>query len=196
MKRWNSTGRTVTEPQAVDRMGGRLTSPLQTVMVDIEREAWLISGKHDFPGPMGLPFHVPWKQTTMTVVPACNTPMANCHKVSIVEVSHEKSSGAEAISLVGLYYTLCQLVPNFDSYGAKWITTATPRSGFGISGGTTNVATVDRKVERRKASSSVWYSGSESLITYIQEQGFPENYLRTGAFGHLFFYASQPATLQ
>ena len=36
-------------------------------MVDIERDAWLISGKHNFPGTVGLSVHVPWKRMITTV---------------------------------------------------------------------------------------------------------------------------------
>ena len=80
-------------PYAFARTGG---------MVDLERDAWLISGKHDFPGPWDFRFMYQEADDY-----DCGASMANvtdgvannCGAIS------ENSSGAEAIS-VGLFYTM------------------------------------------------------------------------------------------
>ncbi len=80
-------------PFAFDRTNG---------MVDIERDAWLISGKHDFPGP--LDFRFMYQEADdydcgASMMNTTNGVTNNCGAIS------ENSSGAEAIS-VGLYYTM------------------------------------------------------------------------------------------
>ena len=59
-------------------------------VVDFEREAWLVSGKHDFPGPMDFRFMYMEADDF-----DCSTDWAGC----------DGDSGAEAFS-VGLYYTM------------------------------------------------------------------------------------------
>ena len=67
-------------------------------MVDFEREAWLISGKHNFPGPLDFRFMY-MEADDFDCGANMMTDTTNCGGIS------EKSSGAEAFS-VGLYYTL------------------------------------------------------------------------------------------
>ncbi len=67
--------------------------PFDTSMtggVDFERDAWLVSGKHNFPGPLDFRFMYMEADDF-----DCSTGWAGC----------DSSSGAEAFS-VGLYYTL------------------------------------------------------------------------------------------
>ena len=77
----NCTGTTGAGPFDFDSTNG---------MVDFEREAWLVSGKHDFPGPMDFRFMYMEADDF-----DCGTGWAGC----------DGSSGAEAYS-VGLYYTM------------------------------------------------------------------------------------------
>jgi hypothetical protein len=82
-------------PYAVALTGG---------MVDLEREAWLISGKHDFPGPWDFRFMYQEADdydcgASMMNLGADGMTPNNCGAIS------ENSSSAEAISL-GLYYTM------------------------------------------------------------------------------------------
>lgn len=72
--------------------------------VDFERDAWLISGKHDFPGPLDFRFMYMEADdfecsSSMEVLDAGGDVVAECG--GIVD---EGDSGAEAFSL-GLYYT-------------------------------------------------------------------------------------------
>ena len=67
-------------------------------MVDFEREAWLISGKHDFPGPLDFRFMYV-EADDFDCGASMMTETKNCGGIN------EKNSGAEAFS-VGLYYTL------------------------------------------------------------------------------------------
>ena len=71
--------------------------------VDLEREAWLISGKHDFPGPWDFRF-IYQEADDYDCGTSMDTRMANEKGFNCGGIS-EKSSGAEAISL-GLYYTM------------------------------------------------------------------------------------------
>ncbi len=66
--------------------------------VDLEREAWLVSGKHDFPGPWDFRFMYQ-EADDYDCGASMMTNVTNCGGIN------EKSSGAEAISL-GLYYTM------------------------------------------------------------------------------------------
>ena len=66
--------------------------------VDLEREAWLISGKHDFPGPWDFRFMYQ-EADDYDCGASMRNNTYNCGGIN------EKSSGAEAISL-GLYYTM------------------------------------------------------------------------------------------
>ncbi len=72
-------------------------------MVDFERDAWLISGKHDFPGPLDFRFMYMEADdfecgSSMRTYNATGELVTDCGAIS------ESSSGAEAYS-VGLYYT-------------------------------------------------------------------------------------------
>ena len=67
-------------------------------VVDFEREAWLISGKHNFPGPMDFRFMY-MEADDFDCGAGMRTNTHNCASIN------EKNSGAEAFS-VGLYYTL------------------------------------------------------------------------------------------
>ncbi len=99
----------------------------QTGMVDLEREAWLISGKHNFPGPWDFRFMYQDADSYDCGAVMANTHMGvanNCGGIS------ESSSGAEAISL-GLYYTM----PAGTELRMVWgevDNDRNSRSGFGI----------------------------------------------------------------
>ena len=103
-------------PFAFDMTGG---------MVDIERDAWLISGKHNFPGPWDFRFMYQeaddYDCGSSMKVPG----VSNCAGIS------ENSSGAEAISL-GLYYTM----PAGTELRLVWgevDNDSNSKNGFGIS---------------------------------------------------------------
>ena len=96
--------------------------------VDLEREAWLVSGKHDFPGPWDFRFMYQ-EADDYDCGASMNTPMANAAGFNCGGIS-EKSSGAEAISL-GLYYTM----PAGTELRIVWgevDNDRNSRSGFGI----------------------------------------------------------------
>ena len=78
--------------------GGPLDFSKTNGYVDLEREAWLISGKHDFPGPWDFRFMYQ-EADDYDCGASMRTADTNCAGIN------EKSSGAEAISL-GLYYTM------------------------------------------------------------------------------------------
>ena len=108
-------------------------------MVDIERDAWLVSGKHDFPGPMDFRFMYMEADdfdcgASMMNSGADGMTPNNCGSIS------ENSSGAEAFS-VGLYYTMPAGTELRLVYG-EVDNDANSRNGFGISGGTTDFVTV------------------------------------------------------
>ena len=67
-------------------------------MVDFERDAWLVSGKHDFPGPLDFRFMY-MEADDFDCGASMATATTNCAGIN------ENSSGADAYS-VGLYYTL------------------------------------------------------------------------------------------
>ena len=66
--------------------------------IDVERDVWLVSGKHDFPGPLDFRFMYT-EADDYDCSGASLTEGNDCNGIS------ESSSGAEAISL-GLFYTL------------------------------------------------------------------------------------------
>ncbi len=72
--------------------------PFAGSMVDFERDAWLVSGKHDFPGPLDFRFMYMEADDF-----ECGSSMAmgdnDCNGIN------ETNSGADAFS-VGLYYTM------------------------------------------------------------------------------------------
>ena len=68
-------------------------------VVDFERDAWLVSGKHDFPGPLDFRFMYMEADDFDCGANMGVDGVSNCAGIS------ENSSGAEAFS-VGLYYTL------------------------------------------------------------------------------------------
>ena len=78
--------------------GGPLNFDLTNGNVDLEREAWLISGKHDFPGPWDFRFMYQEADDYDCGASMMTTTM-NCAGIN------EKSSGAEAFS-IGMYYTM------------------------------------------------------------------------------------------
>ena len=71
-------------------------------MVDFEREAWLVSGKHDFPGP--LDFRFMYMEADDFDCGASMESIMDGRSTNCAGIN-ENSSGAEAFS-VGLYYTL------------------------------------------------------------------------------------------
>jgi hypothetical protein len=87
-----------------------------TGVVDFEREAWLVSGKHDFPGPMDFRFMYMEADDF-----DCSTDWAGC----------DGGSGAEAFS-VGLYYTMPAGTELRMVYG-EVDNDANSANGFGIS---------------------------------------------------------------
>ncbi len=103
-------------------------------VVDFERDAWLVSGKHDFPGPLDFRFMYMEADDFDCGDMDNATDGLNCGGIS------ESSSGAEAFS-VGLYYTLPAGTELRMVYG-EVDNDANSRNGFGISGGTTDFATV------------------------------------------------------
>ena len=104
--------------------------------VDIERDAWLISGKHDFPGPLDFRF---------MYMEADDFECSGMQSKFVEEVDgaddmvttkncggiDESSSGAEAFS-VGLYYTMPAGTELRMVYG-EVDNDANSRNGFGIS---------------------------------------------------------------
>ena len=93
-------------------------------MVDIERDAWLISGKHNFPGPWDFRFMYQ-EADDYDCGASMSTATTNCAGIN------ENSSGAEAISL-GLYYTM----PAGTELRLVWgevDNDSNSRNGFGIS---------------------------------------------------------------
>ena len=93
-------------------------------IVDFEREAWLISGKHDFPGPLDFRFMY-MEADDFDCGAGMTTATTNCAGIN------EKSSGAEAFS-VGLYYTLPAGTELRMVYG-EVDNDANSANGFGIS---------------------------------------------------------------
>ena len=79
--------------------GGPFAFHLTNGMVDIERDAWLISGKHDFPGPLDFRFMYMDADDFDCGASMAVPGVSNCAGIS------ENSSGAEAFS-VGLFYTM------------------------------------------------------------------------------------------
>ena len=69
-----------------------------TGSVDFERDAWLISGKHDFPGPLDFRFMYA-DADDFDCGSSTVTATTNCNSIN------ESSSSADSISL-GLYYTM------------------------------------------------------------------------------------------
>ncbi len=103
--------------------GGPLDFSMTNGYVDLEREAWLISGKHDFPGPWDFRFMYQ-DADDYDCGAVMMTATTNCAGIN------EKSSGAEAISL-GLYYTM----PAGTELRIVWgevDNDANSKSGFGI----------------------------------------------------------------
>ena len=66
--------------------------------IDVERDVWLVSGKHDFPGPLDFRFMYS-EADDYDCSGASLTDGNDCNGI------RESSSGAESISL-GLFYTL------------------------------------------------------------------------------------------
>ncbi len=117
---------------------GPFTFNLTGGMVDFEREAWLVSGKHDFPGPVDFRFMY-MEADNFDCADSMDTREANAKGFNCAGIS-EKSSGAEAFS-VGLYYTLPAGTELRLVYG-EVDNDRHSRNGFGINGGTTDFATV------------------------------------------------------
>ena len=93
-------------------------------MVDFEREAWLVSGKHDFPGPMDFRFMY-MEADDFDCGANMMTATTNCGGIN------ENSSGADAFS-VGLYYTMPAGTELRMVYG-EVDNDANSKNGFGIS---------------------------------------------------------------
>ena len=93
-------------------------------VVDFEREAWLVSGKHDFPGPLDFRFMY-MEADDFDCGANMATATTNCGGIS------ENSSGAEAFS-VGLYYTMPAGTELRMVYG-EVDNDANSANGFGIS---------------------------------------------------------------
>jgi hypothetical protein len=93
-------------------------------VVDFEREAWLVSGKHDFPGPMDFRFMY-MEADDFDCGANMATATTNCGGIN------ENSSGADAFS-VGLYYTMPAGTELRMVYG-EVDNDANSANGFGIS---------------------------------------------------------------
>ena len=115
-------------------------------MVDFERDAWLISGKHNFPGPLDFrfmymeadDFECGSSMTTMKAHPMAGTTVDSVDipdGAMVVDTTcggtNESSSGADAFS-VGLYYTLPAGTELRMVYG-EVDNDANSKNGFGIS---------------------------------------------------------------
>ena len=120
-------------------------------MVDIERDAWLISGKHDFPGPLDFRFmymeadDFDCGSSMVGMTGVMDDPSTTDMREDLTGNDcgggiSESSSGAEAFS-VGLFYTMPAGTELRLVYG-EVDNDANSRNGLGISGGTVDFATV------------------------------------------------------
>ncbi len=96
---WENCAEVGTGPFA----GGTDMTGVATGMVDFERDAWLISGKHDFPGPLDFRFMY-MEADDFECGSSMRTYNATGELVTDCAGINESDSGAEAYS-VGLYYT-------------------------------------------------------------------------------------------
>jgi len=98
---WDNCADADEEKEGFQSLGSGPFDYTQTVGhgIDFEREAWLISGKHDFPGPLDFRFMYMEAEDFDCGASMAVPGVSNCAGIS------EDDSGAEAYS-VGLYYTL------------------------------------------------------------------------------------------